>query len=218
MYFQLGLCLAVGKHSIIITLARSNVPPEIRAPRRDLCGPAIRCLAICLRFTLQTKIVAKRSRSKATVLSPPASVKLQSDLDELNRELERLHNVNIEARTRLDKLEVEIEAHKREAVRVTKALQMKLSVVEIPGTVTFEGADIGFLSPPTGLSKIELVRVPAGETLIGHSDDQRTIYIPEFWISKYSVSNEMFVEFLNCYGNQVEAGVPIIASFEFRVG
>jgi serine/threonine protein kinase len=62
-----------------------------------------------------------------------------------------------------------------------------------------------------------MVHVPAGEFLMGSSDDDasadgdekpmHSVYLDEFWIDKFEVTNEQFAHFLNEEGNQEEDSV-----------
>jgi serine/threonine-protein kinase len=61
----------------------------------------------------------------------------------------------------------------------------------------------------------EMVYVPAGEFLMGSEDadawddeaPEHRVYLDDYWIYKYEVTNEQYAEFLNEMGNQTEGGV-----------
>jgi formylglycine-generating enzyme required for sulfatase activity len=67
------------------------------------------------------------------------------------------------------------------------------------------------ISPVDGM---QMVFVPAGEFLMGASDDlafpeekpQHTVYLDAFWIDQTEVTNSMFAAFLNSWGNEQEGG------------
>jgi serine/threonine-protein kinase len=61
----------------------------------------------------------------------------------------------------------------------------------------------------------EMVYVPAGKFLMGSEDinadsdedPEHTVYVDEYWIYRYEVTNEKYAEFLNEMGNQKEESV-----------
>jgi formylglycine-generating enzyme required for sulfatase activity len=52
----------------------------------------------------------------------------------------------------------------------------------------------------------ELVFVPAGEFTMGKEDSIHPVYLDDFWIYKREVTNKMFADFLDEFGNQTEGG------------
>jgi serine/threonine-protein kinase len=61
----------------------------------------------------------------------------------------------------------------------------------------------------------EMVYVAAGDFLMGSEDaeadddeaPEHTVYLDDYWIYKYEVTNEQFADFLNEQGNEIEGGV-----------
>jgi len=115
-------------------------------------------------------------------------------------------------------LQVEDEIAESEGLSIgppgAKATLQAEAAAELPTKEPTSDLELGIGSTMVSVvDDMEMVYVPAGAFIMGSNDGEgdeqpvHEVFLDAYWIDKYEVTNEQFVEFLNESGNQSDGGV-----------
>lgn len=216
--YELGLAHAIGKRVVMITRSPTDVPADLRHINCISYDTNLVSWDATLRRSLQEMVVS-RSITRS-LLAPVASVADAEAIAEA--EVARAAALNelraIKARNLI--LEEANKRHLLEVQEVRTALSRKLSDETHSGAsrpiaraIAFgnddSGRDLAYLELSDGVLQ-EFVRVPAGRFTYGFGPNATLEDLGEYWISRFSVTNQQYAVFLNTCGNRLEQDAPWI--------
>lgn len=214
--YELGLCHAIDKTVIMMTQTIDDLPADLRYINcicYDTSHP--RWAEKLGKDVCRMVEGARETQGRASYVQPAASLDKEGRINELEDRLAESVNQFDELRSRNESIKTELESERRQRIDVEKknrilTKDMDDTNIQIRQFKADNGFEI-FVYPlrKTGLD-IELVRIPAGEFIHGPSGSNDRIELPEYYVSRYSITNEQYVEFLNEFDNQIEQRNPWI--------
>lgn len=208
--YELGLCHAISKKVIMITQNIDFIPSDLRHINCVVYNTTEVNWVEKLRNAIQRMILFRSSGGNDhIVLRPPATVdntiffeRLSKERDFLSEKLGRMERQNVQYSRYIDDLKsrlTSIEAQLAAAMSRTSHSAQTVQRME-------RDIAVSVLLLPNTKALIEFVRVVSGMFIFGSGNSAQQIDLNEFFITRYSITNLQFCEFLNQMGNQVEGG------------
>lgn len=216
--YELGLAHAIGKRVVMISQRIDDVPADLRHINCIVYDTSQVDWASTLKRSIQGMAL---SRSVVrNLMSPVASVENSEMMRALNAELadalgrsEAIRNANVQLERSNARLLLEANEARTALGHELDARDKRRVGRPISRRIRYGSDDTGRDLAYVGLGKSlfqEFVRVPGGRFPYGFGSNVTEEELPEYWVSRYSVTNRQFATFLNACGNRIESGVPWI--------
>ncbi|MGG6265485.1 SUMF1/EgtB/PvdO family nonheme iron enzyme [Leptolyngbya sp. AN03gr2] len=209
--YELGLCHAINRTVIMITQKIDDVPSDLRHINNIRYDTTRAIWVDDLKRAIQRMILNLPSLVNRSSYLKPIAVP-EDKLDELNSS-----NSNLKTQVQL------LESNLRSYKELNQQLKRKTVSLELLNQNMVKHLKEQFSSPvsivsrnnepdtyilplgSTGLT-VELLEISEGDFIFGEGGSKQRIFLPSFYIGKYSITNTQFCAFLNEKGNQIEGG------------
>lgn len=213
--YELGLCHAIDKTVIMLAQSIEHIPADLRHINCLIYDTSRPSWALGMKKKLGKMIGAAHVSVRTPYLRPTPIFDHGKRLSEAESELARQKQRYGECTSALTKATQATETERQRAQLLDAQVKMLLkrdgsASSQLPAAVDAEVDEARFrvyMHPvrSTGLH-IELVEVPSGHFIHGPPGSRDRINLPTFFISRFSITNELFAAFLNECGNQTEYG------------
>jgi formylglycine-generating enzyme required for sulfatase activity len=212
--YELGLSHAIGRKVIMVTQNIDNVPSDLRHINCIVYDTALPNWADQLRNEIQRMLLFDRSSKDYSVLSPVASIDNAELFNHLDQQVREWSLRAREREAELQELHAHMEAVAGERDQYKASLRDRLVPDKQAGTLVSVSSDseitVATVPMPVGKEVLEFVPVVEGEFIFGSSTAAETASLPAYWITRFSITNSQYCEFLNEIGLRSEGGVPWI--------
>src|SRR5256714_388189 len=212
--YELGLCHAIDQKVIMIAQDLNSVPSDLRHMNCITYDTSRVNWSDELKDSLRRMLTFPASLNRNTILHPVARV----DNTRLFEQLEsQIREANVRAREKeleFGEAADRLEAANQELEQLRLLLGDEVRSRRQADSVLIHkdnGIDVALVPLPGQSDQVlDFINIPEGDFIFGDGGNSARIWLPSYWISRYSVTNAQYCSFLNEVGLQEEQGVPWI--------
>ena len=211
--YELGLCHAIDQKVIMITQDLESVPSDLRHMNCIEYNTSQVDWADRLQDSIRRMLLFPSGAVRNTILYPVARVDNTRLFEQLEGQLREASLRAREYELEISEMRVRIDAGSHERNELKVLLGAKVDALNRPPASIHRDGDTqtALLALPNGSGEfLDVVFVPEGNFIFGGGSSAENVWLPSFWISRYSITNAQYCAFLNDVGLRTEQGVAWI--------